>query len=307
MEIRQINDSENIMVSVVMPTFNHEKFIAKAIQSILDQKTTFKYELIIGNDHSTDGTTEIINAYAKQYPDTIRIIVPDESKRIYVNKRPTGRYNLINCLQNANGKYIAICEGDDYWIEPLKLQKQVDILEVNPKANLCVALNKKININTAEETINPPHAHPQVPLFSIKDVTSHYFHTTTYLLRKDPLMKVLGIYPHLLLGDTALRYLLINEGPFIVLNELVSVYRMTGNGLWSSLNSHQRNQSHHTLYSKLRRFHVKEYRLFYLNEEIKYLKKIVEYHNKNKKISLFLTQYINLFFLKIYRKFILTR
>lgn len=115
----------DIMVSVICATYNHEKFIAKAIDGFLMQKTNFKYEVVIHDDASTDRTVEIIKEYQKKYPDIIKPIFEEEnqySKGVSVTK--------ITSLQ-ANGKYVAICEGDDYWTDPNKLQMQVDFLENN--------------------------------------------------------------------------------------------------------------------------------------------------------------------------------
>jgi len=125
--------SKTPLVSVVMPTYNHEPYIAQAIEGALMQKTNFPYEVLIGEDDSSDGTREICKRYAEEYPDKIRLFLNDRKNVIYINGQPTGRWNFINLLKNSKGKYIAICEGDDYWTDPYKLQKQVDFLEANPK------------------------------------------------------------------------------------------------------------------------------------------------------------------------------
>ena len=111
------------LVSVNMITYNHEKYIAQAIEGVLLQKTNFKIELIIGEDGSPDGTAKIVKEYAEKYPD---IIVP------VVREKNIGMIeNVIDIYKRCQGKYVAVCEGDDYWIDPLKLQKQVDFLEEN--------------------------------------------------------------------------------------------------------------------------------------------------------------------------------
>lgn len=114
----------NPLVSVKVITYNHAEYISKCLDGILMQKTNFPFEIVIGEDCSTDGTREIVFDYAKKYPDTIRIITSDENVGMMKNSR--------RVFLAAKGKYIAFCEGDDYWIDPLKLQKQVDFLEANP-------------------------------------------------------------------------------------------------------------------------------------------------------------------------------
>ena len=128
--------SKNPLVSVCTTTYNHKAFISQAMEGALIQKTDFPYEILIGEDDSTDGTREICKEYAAKHPDKIRLFLNDRKNVIYINGRPTGRWNFINLLKNSKGKYIALCEGDDYWIDPLKLQKQVDFLEANPDYGL---------------------------------------------------------------------------------------------------------------------------------------------------------------------------
>lgn len=112
------------LVSVKMITYNHEPYIAQAIKGALRQETSFPFELVIGEDCSTDGTREIVFDYQKKYPDIIRVITSDQNVGMHKNGPRT--------LKECRGKYIAYCEGDDYWHHPQKLQKQVDFLEANP-------------------------------------------------------------------------------------------------------------------------------------------------------------------------------
>jgi glycosyltransferase involved in cell wall biosynthesis len=111
------------LVSICCITYNHEKFITEAIDSFLMQITTFPFEIIIGEDCSTDETMGIIKNYQSRYPNLIRIIASDTN--IGMQK------NFIRTLEACTGKYIALCEGDDYWTDPLKLQKQIDFLDRN--------------------------------------------------------------------------------------------------------------------------------------------------------------------------------
>ncbi|MFJ8064763.1 glycosyltransferase family 2 protein [Psychrobacillus sp. NPDC096426] len=135
---------ENILVSISCIAYNHEKYIADAIDSFLMQQTNFKYEILIHDDASTDRTAEIIRKYEKKYPELVKPIYQIEnqySKGVDVFK--------VND-ERAIGKYVALCEGDDYWTDIYKLQKQVDYMEKHPECSLCVhaghvvsALDKK--------------------------------------------------------------------------------------------------------------------------------------------------------------------
>jgi glycosyltransferase involved in cell wall biosynthesis len=113
----------NIVVSICMITYNHEKYIAQAIDSVLMQKSNFDYEIVIGEDCSTDRTREIVLEYKVKHPDKIKLLLQDKN----VGMMP----NFIETLRACTGKYIAILEGDDYWTDTYKLQKQVDFLEIN--------------------------------------------------------------------------------------------------------------------------------------------------------------------------------
>ena len=110
---------DKVMVSVICNTYNHEKYIKSALDGFVMQKTNFEYEVLIHDDASTDSTADIIREYEKKYPDIIKPIYQSEnqySKKVPISK--TYQYS------RAKGKYIAICEGDDYWTDPFKLQKQ---------------------------------------------------------------------------------------------------------------------------------------------------------------------------------------
>ena len=124
-------EDNKIMVSVCCITYNQAEYIKYALDSFLIQKTNFKYEVIIHDDASTDGTAEIIKEYADKYPEIIKPIFQTE------NQYSKGVKRILNfTFKEAKGKYIALCEGDDYWINENKLQLQVEYMEKNPNCTL---------------------------------------------------------------------------------------------------------------------------------------------------------------------------
>jgi len=120
-----------MMVSVLCQTYNHEQYIAECLRSLVTQKTSFRYEILVHDDASTDNTTDIIRQFEKKYPDLIKPIYQEVNQWSLGNKVFSGIQ-----LPRCTGKYIAICEGDDYWTDSLKLQKQVDFLESNKNVGL---------------------------------------------------------------------------------------------------------------------------------------------------------------------------
>ncbi len=127
------------MVSVCMTTFNHECYIRQALDSILMQKVPFLYEIVIGEDKSTDATRELVIEYQRKHPDKIRLRLAREN--LYSQGFKPGFGVRAAC----RGKYIALLEGDDYWTDPLKLQKQVEFLESNPEYVMCFHNTKEID------------------------------------------------------------------------------------------------------------------------------------------------------------------
>lgn len=121
-----------MMVTVITITYNHEPYIRECLEGIVSQRTTFPFELLIHDDASTDGTADIIREYEVKYPDIVKPIYQTENQ--YSRGVPIGHTFLY---PRAQGKYIAECEGDDYWTDPLKLQKQVDFLESHPDYGMC--------------------------------------------------------------------------------------------------------------------------------------------------------------------------
>lgn len=122
------------LVSVVCLTFNHANFIRETLEGFVNQKTQFSFEVIVHDDCSTDSTAEIILDYASRYPEIIKPLIRTENQY-----RKYGEFSAIlkHCYDECYGRYIALCEGDDYWTDALKLQKQVDYLESHPGFGMC--------------------------------------------------------------------------------------------------------------------------------------------------------------------------
>ena len=130
-EIFKNSVQPNPLVSVLVQTYNQENFIEKCLNNILNQKTNFEFEILLGEDNSSDRTREICRKYAELYPSQIRLFLHHRENNIKVKDTPTGNFNAFYNLLSAKGDFIAFCEGDDYWSDREKLQKQVDFLKAH--------------------------------------------------------------------------------------------------------------------------------------------------------------------------------
>lgn len=136
---------EEVLVSIICITYNHEKYIQKCLDGFIAQKTNFKFEVLVHDDASTDGTVKIIQSYQTKYPDVIKLFCEEE------NQYSKGKYQIDKSLfPHVRGKYVAYCEGDDFWCDQNKLQRQFDILESNLNCTISVHRTQKVDVNGNE-------------------------------------------------------------------------------------------------------------------------------------------------------------
>ena len=211
-------------VSVCMISYNQSLYIDKAIEGVMAQKTNFDYELIIGDDCSTDGTQLIIQKYKKLYPNKIKIL-PREKNMGMMN-------NFISVLEECKGKYVAICEGDDYWIEPLKIQKQVDFLDENPNFSVC--FSKVYEQIGNEIKLSTNYSWNEEKTFDINELSKNNFiYTVSVLYRNGLVDKFPDWFQKSPIGDYVLHMLNAKKGLLKYFPDPMVVYRKES-GTWSS-------------------------------------------------------------------------
>ena len=213
-----------LMVSVIMITYNHEKYIEEAMNGVLMQKTDFDYELIVANDQSSDQTDSVIKRILSKHPLAGRIHYIEREKNMGMVA------NFIDTVRQSKGKYIALCEGDDYWTDPLKLQKQVDFLEQNEEYSMVCHDARIIDevSGTSYLDFTPAH-HKQI--CSTKDLFGNNFCTTASILfRKESISSVELPEFKVLAGDLFLKLLISLSGPLFRMYEVMSVHRITATG-----------------------------------------------------------------------------
>lgn len=214
------------LVSICMITYGHEKFIEEAINGVLMQECDFEYELIIANDSSPDNSDDVINTIIKNHQKGKLITYFKQEKNIGMMP------NFISALEQCKGNYIAVCEGDDYWTDPLKLQKQVDFLNVNTNYSACFTnINMLNNGILSKEVLKKKH---KKDFDSISVFYDLWVPTLTILYRKNSLKLPLpDQFSKVNNGDLFLFYLLAQEGMLGYLDFVSGVYRQHENGVWS--------------------------------------------------------------------------
>ncbi|PKD21129.1 hypothetical protein APR41_11990 [Salegentibacter salinarum] len=206
-----------ICVSIFMLTYNQENFIAQAIEGVLIQETNFSYQLVIGDDCSTDKTMEICSNYASKHPKKIKLLLNEKNIGIGAN--------YVKTYAECDGKYVAICDGDDYWIDPNKLQKQVDFLEENPDYKIIYTNNYSL-FPSGKKTGPKKDDRPLTTDFQDL-VLGNYMASVTVLFKNTPLTyKMKKWIPTSAYGDWPTYLLVLNRGGKIFfMNEPTAVYR----------------------------------------------------------------------------------
>lgn len=236
-------------VSVVVVAYNHEKFLGQALDSVLAQEVGFAYEVIVGEDCSTDHTRRILQDYARRYPAII--------KPIYQARNVGMGANFKACLEACRGRYIALLDGDDYWTSPLKLQRQVHWLDEHPDYSICFH-----RVEDYYEDGSKPNALPankfQKDTYSFDDFLTPIYtvvNTGSVLLRN-----VLPAWPDWLFTanpiDFPLLLLYAEVGKAKLLPEVMSIYRIHAGGIWSGTSRHLNIKRFLLMYEQLWRHYA---------------------------------------------------
>lgn len=227
------------LVSVCCTTFNHEHFIEKALESFLMQKTDFDFEILIHDDASSDRTQELITRFQSKNRFIIKPIFQE------TNQWSRGRkgQNRLNNFPRATGKYIALCEGDDYWTDPLKLQKQVDFLEKNENFAGSFHRVRVFNENEQSTVLSQDF---EKDIFSLKDLSkSVMINTCSFVFKSDiltsPASKILIDYAR----DFTLFLVAAKNGNIKFHDDIMATYRISGQGIWAGDHSSKKYLDHY--------------------------------------------------------------
>ena len=223
---------ENLKVSISCLVYNHEPYLRECFDGFMMQKTNFDFEVLVHDDASTDNSASIIREYETKYPDIFKPIYQTEnqySKGVKVS----ATFNF----PRAKGKYIAMCEGDDYWTDPLKLQKQVDFLETHPDYVMC---SHRFKLYIQDEGIFSKDWYNEIYSdieYDLKCLIkgAWYHHPLSVVFRRSAMD--LNIYSKYAISmDAVLFFHLLKKGKGMMFNNDWAVYRIHKGGVWSGIN-----------------------------------------------------------------------
>jgi glycosyltransferase involved in cell wall biosynthesis len=234
-----LSTTEEIAVSVVMIIYNHENFLEEAIRGVITQKTNFRYELVLANDKSTDNSHEICQKYADEFPD--KIVYLNHPENLGMIK------NFCSAVRASKGKYLAICEGDDFWINVNKLQIQYDLMEKHPDAGICF---HPVSIIDEARTVINSKTNPGTS--SVQNVEylwrQNYIYTCSSFLINSFKTKIPFENEKVISGDWTMFFSTLltenSRNKIYYIDEVMATYRKHEGGVWSKHNDYRKLEIH---------------------------------------------------------------
>ena len=225
----------NMKVSVLVVTYNQEAYIAEAIQSVLRQAVDFDYEIVIGEDNSSDRTREIVSDFAKKHPEKISVLLQDLADSEGDRARGIGgKTNFLECLKACRGQYVAFLDGDDYWTYVHKLQRQVDFLDQHPDFAISCHNVRMLYEDETKEPVNLiPPGYREVS--TIEDLFSvNFIPTCSAVFRRGLFNELPDWFFTLKVGDWPIHIMNAQYGKIGYINEVMAHYRVHNAGVWSA-------------------------------------------------------------------------
>jgi glycosyltransferase involved in cell wall biosynthesis len=218
----------SILCSSCIITYNQQEFIQQCLSSLVSQSDSFSHEIIVGDDSSTDKTLQVIQSFRDEHCSQVNYFTNSTNQGV--------ASNFLSTIQKSSGKYVAIVEGDDYWIDPNKLQKQIDVLEANDNLSFCftdVKVEKEGKIVSTHPNLGRARSFEGIEL---ADQPGSIAQTCSLVIRRALLDDIPDWVLRSYTLDWCLQLFLSKFGPAYYLPESMAVYRIHDNGIWSKLN-----------------------------------------------------------------------
>lgn len=240
-----VNNQDNwpLMVTIQCVAYNQEQYIRECLEGLVMQRTNFRFEAIVHDDASTDGTADIIREYEAKYPDIIKPIYEKENQ---YSKHDGSLRRIMD--EYTHGKYVAVCEGDDYWTDPLKLQKQYNFMESHPECSLCFHANNKLYPSGKMDVYRPKVIKE---FYNVEDAilggggfmaTNSVFYRWEYIGSEGRP----NFWNNCPIGDLPHMLYYSSKGKLGYINDIMSVYRVSAEGSWTlSQNTIKKRRVHY--------------------------------------------------------------
>lgn len=261
-------------VSVCITTYNHEKYIAEALDSVLAQQTEFSFEILVGEDDSSDLTKEIVEQYARKHS-IIRPFYRAQKDKIFIHGRPTGRQNFIKNLESAKGEYIALLDGDDYWTDTNKLAKQAELLD--DAQEVSVVFHRLVNQSEDGNGYVFPAA-DRYPAGKYKTqhlLRENFIATGSVMFRNWSEYEFQDWFLRVPYADWPLHLLNSLRGEIFLIDDVMAVRREHGEGRWSSTSVNERMRWDIEFFQEMSIYFDKAYSDYFRNRAGKEYKKLI--------------------------------
>lgn len=295
----ELENSPKPLVSIFVMVYNHEKYINQAIDSILMQKSNFDFEIVVGEDYSTDNSREILIEYQNKFPGKFKLLLH--------NRNIGAHQNQLEVLNNCKGKYVAICEGDDYWTDPLKLQRQVDFLSANQEFGICFHKTEEINLFDKSKNRIFPNINNNT-IYTIEDYILNNWTATCSIVFTNKFYKNENWFTTLPFGDLGLVLIIMKNSnkKAMVFNDIMGAYRVHKGGVHGNLQQNSLKiidaYKQHLVFGKIikeKLLHESIYSKYFLKKKIQTYEKLYQLYKSEDFYIKGLSNKIVLFFLKM--------
>ncbi len=232
---RAVSSGEEPLVSVCVPTYHHQPYLAECLNSVLAQKTDFPFEVILGEDESSDGTRELCLEFAARFPGRLRLFLRDRRKSLYTIGNRMRSFNAQWTRLAARGQYVAMCEGDDVWTDPGKLQRQTDVMRADSR----IAMTGHPVLVGASADSPDVHRYPSGQKSFLNELADilpeNWLATCSLMMTREVAHDPLSWARELYFGDWPMQVAAGQRGKIAFLPETMALYRSHAGGIWSPM------------------------------------------------------------------------